>query len=34
MVELAPFYILVLAGPSLIVDAYNTNYVDMAQDRL
>ncbi|MBO0793375.1 MAG: PAS domain-containing protein, partial [Ktedonobacteraceae bacterium] len=31
MVELAPFYILVLAGPSLIVDAYNTNYVHAAE---
>ncbi len=31
MVELAPFYILVLRGPNLIVEAYNPNYARMLE---
>ena len=33
IVELAPFYILVLRGPSLIVEAYNPNYARMLEGR-
>ncbi|HWS84212.1 MAG TPA: CheR family methyltransferase [Ktedonobacteraceae bacterium] len=33
MVELAPFYILVLRGPSLIVDAYNPRYARLMENR-
>ncbi len=29
MVELAPFYIMVLHGPSLLVEAFNPNYADL-----
>jgi two-component system CheB/CheR fusion protein len=33
MVELAPFYILVLRGPSLIVEAYNPHYAHSVENR-
>lgn len=33
MVELAPFYILVLRGPSLIVEAYNPRYTKLLEER-
>ncbi len=33
MVELAPFYILVLRGPSLIVEAYNPRYTRLLEER-
>jgi two-component system, chemotaxis family, CheB/CheR fusion protein len=33
MVELAPFYILVLRGPSLIVEAYNPRYTNLLEER-
>ncbi|MDQ2885088.1 MAG: PAS domain-containing protein [Chloroflexota bacterium] len=33
MVELAPFYILVLRGPSLIVEAYNPRYTKLLAER-
>ena len=33
MVELAPFYILVLRGPNLIVEAYNPNYAHVLEGR-
>ena len=33
IVELAPFYILVLRGPSLIVEAYNPNYAHILEGR-
>lgn len=33
MVELAPFYILVLRGPSLIVEAYNPRYARLLDNR-
>ena len=33
MVELAPFYILVLRGPNLLVDAYNPRYARLLEGR-
>lgn len=33
MVELAPFYILVLRGPSLLIDAFNPRYASMFDGR-
>ncbi len=33
IVELAPFYILVLRGPTLIVEAYNPNYAHILEGR-
>ena len=33
MVELAPFYILVLRGPSLLVEAYNPRYARLLEGR-
>ena len=34
IVELAPFYILVLRGPNLIVEAYNPTYAHMLEGRI
>jgi len=34
MVELAPFYIMVLRGPSLIVEAFNPRYTGLLGDRV
>jgi two-component system CheB/CheR fusion protein len=34
MVELAPFYIMVLRGPSLIVEAYNPRYAQLLKESL
>lgn len=34
MVELAPFYIMVLRGPELIVEAYNPRYAELLKERL
>ena len=34
MVELAPFYIMVLRGPELIVEAYNPRYAELLQEQL
>ena len=34
MVALAPFYILVLRGPTLIIDAYNPRYAPLLEKRL
>ncbi len=31
MVGLAPFYIMVLRGPNLLVDAFNPSYADLMQ---
>jgi two-component system, chemotaxis family, CheB/CheR fusion protein len=33
MVELAPFYIMVLRGPKLLVEAFNPRYADLLQGR-
>ena len=34
MVELAPFYIMVLRGPSLVIEAFNPNYTHLLGERL